>query len=587
MHCSRCPYCMTKLTSESLAIAVCTHCAGHIDTENPSYALPIGETLGERYTVGALLEQNGEGLLYMAYDNREDVPVLVREYFPKTLAQRRSDGWAETSEAHLLAYKSLLFDFVDIHKLVQEHGKSFVLPVQDIFLENGTAYAVLQGQMYAALLHEGAAPNLRNWINGVGELPLMEAKRLILQLCSALTPIHMQGVIHGGVSPNSICVDYQPSVSLYGFSTISLRTMNTDIPCELFDGFAAPEQYDPSKWQGSWTDVYALGAVLYYMLTGKVPPSARERQLRESYIPLEKVLPELPANIVKTVNHALILEPEQRIQSIEEFSAGILQTIQGSTSIFTIHAGERPALDDATRVIGVTSVDGTALFTAPPAQKAVPKMPRSQKHSRAFWAGCAGLGAVAIVGFAVLLSSQLNGTSQPSPNHSESARAPVPEPHYVPSLEGRHIDAILGNAEWTRDFEIQVRYDYHDSLPEGIVIRQGPQSGVHMLNRGIIILTVSRGPQKVPMPAIIGSSVDFALRTLSEEGIPFVVIESEEYDEGVVGSTSFAPDQLVDKVNDIVEVYIGMRDVEHIEDMPDEEIHPSDAPSEPEPDGEE
>lgn len=173
------------------------------------------------------------------------------------------------------------------------------------------------------------------------------------------------------------------------------------------------------------------------------------------------------------------------------------------------------------------------------------------------------LGAAAIIGFAAVLSGTFSGLvpgGEPS-----SSRLPTPEPNYVPSLEGRHIDAILANSEWNTEFELQIQQAYDDDLPAGIVVRQAPEAGVKMLNRGIVILTVSKGPQKVPMPPIIGSSVDFALRTLSEQEIPFIVVESAEYDEGIVGRTSFAPDQLVDRVNDVVEVYIGMRDVERID----------------------
>ena len=127
----------------------------------------------------------------------------------------------------------------------------------------------------------------------------------------------------------------------------------------------------------------------------------------------------------------------------------------------------------------------------------------------------------------------------------------------MPSLEGRYVETITSNAEWSDLFQFSIKYVYDDSIPQGIVISQSPDAGVKMINKGYVLLTVSRGPQNVKMPGLVGSNLDFALKTLGEMGIRYELVGSEEYPPGIVGKTSVVEGQTIDKTRDIVQIYVG------------------------------
>lgn len=95
-------------------------------------------------------------------------------------------------------------------------------------------------------------------------------------------------------------MDEESRIRITGFSTLSLRTRGSGIECELYPGFSAPEQYEANRWQGSWTDVYGIGAVAYHMLTGRYLPPAGERRTGAP-LPGLRELPGLPGNMAATI----------------------------------------------------------------------------------------------------------------------------------------------------------------------------------------------------------------------------------------------------------------------------------------------
>ncbi len=331
MEKQRCPYCL-NLSDQN----ICPYCGEEREiaaAENTrAHARNIGNILAGRYQIGKALSHNGEGITYLAYDNQENTRVEIREYFPGNLCARQPDGSVLVGDETLLAFKSLMFDFTDMYKAVAEAGSPGLQKVREIFLEQGTAYAVCE-------LYD--LPTLAQYVRENGALSVMEAKRIMLELCSALTPIHRGGLIHGGISPRNILVDEESRIRITGFSTLSLRTRGSGIECELYPGFSAPEQYEANRWQGSWTDVYGIGAVAYHMLTGRYLPPAGERQTGAP-LPGLRELPGLPGNMAATIEKALCPESERRIQSIEEFSAGY-PAVPAGEYLGLFHQGQRNA----------------------------------------------------------------------------------------------------------------------------------------------------------------------------------------------------------------------------------------------------
>ena len=92
--------------------------------------------------------------------------------------------------------------------------------------------------------------------------------KLFPPIFTTLSLIHNAGIIHRGICPENILITVKGEIKLIGFCISSMRTQNTELNAELYSGYAAPEQYNSLEWQGTWTDVYAISAVLYRMLTG-------------------------------------------------------------------------------------------------------------------------------------------------------------------------------------------------------------------------------------------------------------------------------------------------------------------------------
>lgn len=122
---------------------------------------------------------------------------------------------------------------------------SGVVPVIDRFVDNNTVYVVyryIRALNFSAFLQRNS-----------GELTWGQAKKMFLPLLNTLSQLHKKGIVHRGISPETILVDQDNKLWLTGFCIADTRTEGGDVGAALFEGYAAPEQYSLSGWQGSWT----------------------------------------------------------------------------------------------------------------------------------------------------------------------------------------------------------------------------------------------------------------------------------------------------------------------------------------------
>ena len=166
---------------------------------------------------------------------------------------------------------------------------------------------------------------LESYLERQGEMSLTDARQLISPLISLLSQLHNMGLTHCGISPQNIYVDSRKRVVLDGFALPELRTVGNGLHAELYAGYSAPEQYSKALWQGEWTDIYSLGAVLYRMLAGQAPVSAELRGEKDYLSPLAKLRPDLPENVCDGIMRALNIDHKQRYRSMEAFSAALLE----------------------------------------------------------------------------------------------------------------------------------------------------------------------------------------------------------------------------------------------------------------------
>lgn len=278
-------------------------------------ALPIGTCLGE-YRIEAVLGSGGFGITYRALDTRLDTHVALKEYFPASLAYRvdrttvasRPDGTAGGYEWGL---DKFLNEATSLARL--QHVN--IVGVRRLFKANNTAYMVLD-------YIDG--PSLKDWLKSSKSKPSQaELDKLLIPLLNALELVHRTGLLHRDIAPKNIMVapPFTPIMIDFGAARQLVAQHSHTFAALLTPGYAPFEQYVANaKDQGAWTDIYALSASVYEMISGKTPPEAPERAAVDRCIPLSEVgkgryRPEFLA----AIDWGLRPMPRERPQNVPEW----------------------------------------------------------------------------------------------------------------------------------------------------------------------------------------------------------------------------------------------------------------------------
>ena len=272
----------------------CPICGHDAASDNAAQYLAIGTWLNNnRYLVGKVIEENGDATVYIGWDNDNNTVVHITEYLPAGLARRSADRLTVSpNDDQGLGFNRGLDEFVQLYKGLSNLPQStYILPVVDIFEANGTVYAVTATV---------SSITLKDFLirNG-GVLKWEQIKLLFMPLLSTVSALHEAGIVHLGISPETILVGRDGRLYLSGFSIKSARVANTDFAYKLAPGFSAPEQYDISSEVGPESDVYALGAVVFRAAIGATPPDAKERLVNDKL--------SIPANAAETVSKGALI----------------------------------------------------------------------------------------------------------------------------------------------------------------------------------------------------------------------------------------------------------------------------------------
>ncbi len=269
----RCYGCMKEFDDE---FELCPHCGFIIGTmPELKSQLPCGTKLANgRYILGKVLGHGGFGITYIAWDNKRQRPVAVKEFFPNALTTR---GEGETSVS-CYNEKSLLYFKEGVKKMLDEgerlsrfYKNENIVNVYDHFEANKTAYIVME-------YLEGI--DLKHYLkeNG-GKLDAEEAVEITLAVLNALIGMHSENIIHRDISPDNIFICNNGKVKLLDFGSARLAVDDSEKSLSVMvkRGYAPKEQYASRSKQGPWTDIYAVCATLYEMITGHRPVESTER----------------------------------------------------------------------------------------------------------------------------------------------------------------------------------------------------------------------------------------------------------------------------------------------------------------------
>lgn len=239
-----------------------------------SDALATG-TLVDRYKIESVLGIGGFGITYKAFDTKLHGYVAIKEFLPGTLANR--DGATKTvvPKSHSIdIYSHCLNAFVDEARRLNQLHHPNVVGVLNFVEQYGTAYIVMK-------FEEGESMDLslaRMKGTSVAEKDIMT---VLVPILKGLKAVHDAGMLHRDIKPGNIFIrdNGEPMLIDFGAARQEVGGYTKTMTAMVSMGFAPPEQYSSEgKRQGTWSDIYAVGAMVYKMVTGITPTDATERQ---------------------------------------------------------------------------------------------------------------------------------------------------------------------------------------------------------------------------------------------------------------------------------------------------------------------
>lgn len=329
----QCPNCFKEIENT----IVCPHCGYDSKSDEGKYPLALkpGTILNGKYIVGRVLGQGGFGVTYIAQDYETKDRVAIKEYMPEEFATRTTGTYAVSVYS---GDKQENFEFGkekflgEARTLAEFSGNKSICAVYRYFEENGTAYLVME------------------YIDGIGldkyvkdkggKLSIEETKKFLLPIMDALSLVHSKGIVHRDIAPDNIMITKDGTAKLidFGAARYSIGEKTRSLDVILKHGFAPVEQYSRHGKQGSFTDVYALGATFYYLLTGKLPPDSIDRMGNDNIADPSALGAKLSIEEEDAIMKALSVDASGRFHTMAEFKDAFV----GDTPVTSIEVGCQP-----------------------------------------------------------------------------------------------------------------------------------------------------------------------------------------------------------------------------------------------------
>ena len=280
-----------------------------------------GTLLHDRYIVGRVLGYGGFGVTYIGWDGKLEQKVAIKEYLPGEFSTRMPGQSQVTvfngdkSEQFRDGLKKFVEESKRLAKFQNEAG---IVKIFDSFEENETAYIIME-------YLDGIT--LKEYLGQVGTIPEDEAINMLMPVMESLQTVHAEGLLHRDIAPDNIFLTKDGSVKLidFGASRYATTSHSRSLTVIIKPGYSPEEQYRSRGDQGPYTDVYAIAATLYRMITGKTPPDAMERrakyenQNKDILIEPHKLVKNISRNREVAILNAMNVRVEDRTPDIKTF----------------------------------------------------------------------------------------------------------------------------------------------------------------------------------------------------------------------------------------------------------------------------
>lgn len=300
----RCLKCFNEYSTE---FEICPFC-GNIESnemENDSYLKP-GTILKDRYLIGDVIGAGGFGITYAGWDNVLDVKIAVKEYFPTAFVHRNNYKISISGEFNEKQYYTGLNRFLnEARQLAKFNNIDGIVHVNDYIQENNTAYIIME-------FLEGMT--LKEYLQNKEFLTVQETLNIIRPVLKGLNEIHKEGLIHRDISTDNIMICENGDIKLIDFGAARVQSNDEkhQYSVILKPSYAPPEQYNKDSRQDARTDIYAIGAVMYNMLTGNRPQESISRLYNDELNEPSKIIKSIPKWLELIVLKCMALEIDKR-----------------------------------------------------------------------------------------------------------------------------------------------------------------------------------------------------------------------------------------------------------------------------------
>jgi serine/threonine protein kinase len=325
-----CPTCSQQNPDSA---AVCRSCGSPLPSQSatpPAPILPTGTKLQNgAFSIGRILGQGGFGITYLGSDLRQRRPVALKEFFPQGSVRSRN-AVHPSSAMSPESYRIARDRFMEEARILSRFRHPGIVRVFALFQENNTAYMAmeyLRGQTLQKRIEEN------------GPLEEDEAVGYVRRIGEALSEVHAVQLLHRDIKPENILLSEDHRVTLVDFGSARefAAGQTKRMTALLTPGYAPLEQYGQQARFGAFTDIYALGATLYHMLTGQPPSPSADRAAGVTLPPPHRVNPKVRREISDAVMWAMEMKVDKRPQSVRDF----LAVLNGEKSTAEARPGRR------------------------------------------------------------------------------------------------------------------------------------------------------------------------------------------------------------------------------------------------------
>lgn len=432
---------------EQTDAAVCPHCGyDPANNANDPALLPPGSTLLDKYIIGKIIGKGGFGTTYLAFDTSACRKVAIKEYFPYEIAMRSAGSHTVSviSPDNKSVFEMGADKFYEEAKLISQfNGNPNIVSVYELFSENGTVYfsmEYLRGR------------TLKQYIRDNGSLTAPKALYVAECVSNALAAAHGASVLHRDISPDNIIICRDGNVKLIDFGAARqlASEQSQSFSIILKPGFAPLEQYNRKGNQGPWTDIYSLGASLYFSLTGDIPedPMARYDDNDDTF---KENIFDIDQGLWNIIIKATALKVDNRYSNIREMQKDLseLSFPPEPITIATDPAYEEDLLyrsavpNEAASATSIQAAKQSVVFDE---NSGSAKKGAFEKHKRAIIGAAGGIAAACVAAAIAISANSGRGSSSvpddPTSNFSQSGDQSDPAKVTVADPLGGYEDKI-------------------------------------------------------------------------------------------------------------------------------------------------